>query len=88
MAARAAAGLFARHQRHGAGSIAAARCGLGPAGYLPGGDDVNGPDGEGVRLLPDQQPHGRRISTNEGYLEPVRGRANLEIGGAALVDPS
>src|SRR6266545_2603322 len=29
---------------------------------------------------------GRRITTNEAYLEPARGRANLEIRGHALVD--
>jgi len=28
----------------------------------------------------------RRISTNEAYLEPARGRANLEIRGKVLVD--
>jgi 5-(hydroxymethyl)furfural/furfural oxidase len=29
---------------------------------------------------------GRRISTNDAYLEPARGRANLEIRGDVLVD--
>jgi 5-(hydroxymethyl)furfural/furfural oxidase len=28
----------------------------------------------------------RRVSTNDAYLEPARGRANLEIGGDVLVD--
>ena len=29
---------------------------------------------------------GLRISTNDGYLEPARGRANLTIVGNAVVD--
>lgn len=48
--------------------------------------DLNGPDGEGVACYPINSRNGRRISTNEGYLEPARGRANLEIRGHALVD--
>lgn len=48
--------------------------------------DVNGPDGEGAACYPINSRNSRRISTNEGYLEPVRGRANLEIRGKALVD--
>ncbi len=31
-------------------------------------------------------PPGRRVSTNDGYLEPARGRANLPSSGGALVD--
>jgi choline dehydrogenase len=49
-------------------------------------DDVNGPDGEGVACYPINSVNSRRITTNEGYLEPARGRANLEIRGKALVD--
>lgn len=49
-------------------------------------DDVNGPDGEGVACYPINSRNQRRISTNEAYLEPARGRANLEIRGHALVD--
>ncbi|HXH44137.1 MAG TPA: GMC family oxidoreductase N-terminal domain-containing protein [Bradyrhizobium sp.] len=48
--------------------------------------DVNGPDGEGVACYPINSRNLRRITTNEGYLEPARGRANLEIRGHALVD--
>jgi choline dehydrogenase-like flavoprotein len=55
------------------------------AGY-PWCDDVNGPDGEGVACYPINSRNLRRISTNEAYLEPARGRANLEIRGHALVD--
>ncbi len=48
--------------------------------------DVNGADGEGVACYPINSRNGRRISTNEGYLEPARSRTNLEIRGRALVD--
>ena len=48
--------------------------------------DVNGPDGEGVACYPINSRDSRRITTNEAYLEPARGRANLEIRGHALVD--
>jgi choline dehydrogenase len=55
------------------------------SGY-PWCDDVNGSDGEGVACYPINSRDGRRISTNEGYLEPARGRGNLEIRGFALVE--
>jgi choline dehydrogenase-like flavoprotein len=48
--------------------------------------DLNGPDGEGVACYPINSRDSRRITTNEAYLEPARGRANLEIRGHALVD--
>ena len=48
--------------------------------------DLNGPDGEGVACYPINSRDSRRITTNEAYLEPARGRANLEIRGDALVD--
>jgi choline dehydrogenase len=48
--------------------------------------DVNGEDGEGAACYPINSRNGRRISTNEGYLEPARGRINLQIRGKALVD--
>ncbi len=47
--------------------------------------DLNGADGEGVACYPINSRNGRRVSTNEGYIEPARGRANLEIRGNALV---
>ncbi|HEY8333903.1 MAG TPA: GMC family oxidoreductase N-terminal domain-containing protein [Tardiphaga sp.] len=55
------------------------------AGY-PWCSDVNGADGEGAACYPINSRNLRRISTNEGYLEPARDRANLEIRGKALVD--
>ncbi len=55
------------------------------AGY-PWNPDLNGPGGEGVSCYPINSRGGRRISTNEAFLEPARGRPNLEIRGDALVD--
>jgi choline dehydrogenase len=55
------------------------------SGY-PWSADLNGPDGEGVACYPINSRDSRRITTNEAYLEPARGRANLEIRGHALVD--
>jgi choline dehydrogenase len=55
------------------------------AGY-PWNPDLNARTGEGVSCYPYNSRDGRRISTNEAFLEPARGRANLEILGGALVD--
>src|SRR3954453_7556583 len=55
------------------------------SGY-PWCDDLNGADGEGVACYPINSRNGRRVSTNEAYLEPARGRPNLEIRGRALVE--
>lgn len=48
--------------------------------------DLNAPEGEGVSCYPINIRDGRRITTNDAYLEPARRRANLEIRGEALVD--
>ncbi|MBK1659134.1 GMC family oxidoreductase [Paracraurococcus ruber] len=48
--------------------------------------DLNAPEGEGVSCNPINSRDGKRVTTNDGYLEPVRGRPNLEIRGGALVD--
>ena len=48
--------------------------------------DLNAPDGEGISCNPINLRHGLRVTTNDGYLEPARGRANLTIRGGALVD--
>ncbi len=55
------------------------------AGY-PWNPDLNAPDTEGVSCYPLNSRDGRRISSNEAFLEPARGRPNLEIHGGALVD--
>ena len=55
------------------------------AGY-PTKADLNAPEGEGLSCNPINLRHGLRVTTNDGYLEPARGRANLTIRGEALVD--
>lgn len=48
--------------------------------------DLNAPEGEGISCNPINLREGRRVTTNDAYLEPARGRANLDIRGGALVD--
>ena len=48
--------------------------------------DHNAPQGTGVSPYAINSRHGLRISTNDGYLEPARHRANLTIVGQAIVD--
>jgi 5-(hydroxymethyl)furfural/furfural oxidase len=48
--------------------------------------DLNAPTGEGVSCNPINSRNRLRVTTNDGYLEPARGRPNLEIRGGALVD--
>jgi choline dehydrogenase len=55
------------------------------AGY-PWKADLNAPTGEGISCNPINSRDGHRVTTNDGYLEPARDRANLEIRGGALVD--
>lgn len=49
-------------------------------------DDHNAPEGTGVSPYAINSVGGRRVSTNDGYLEPARGRGNLHIVGDALVE--
>ena len=49
-------------------------------------EDHNAPHGTGASPYAINSRAGLRISTNDGYLEPARGRANLAIIGKALVD--
>ncbi|MGO9606711.1 MAG: GMC family oxidoreductase [Candidatus Binataceae bacterium] len=48
--------------------------------------DHNAPKGTGVSPYAMNRRGDTRISTNDGYLEPARGRDNLTIVGDALVD--
>jgi choline dehydrogenase len=48
--------------------------------------NLNAPVGEGVSCNPINSRDGHRVTTNDAYLEPARGRPNLEIRGGALVD--
>jgi 5-(hydroxymethyl)furfural/furfural oxidase len=59
-----------------------AAIGLG-YGWCP---DHNAPEGTGASPYAINSRQGLRISTNDGYLEPARGRANLTIVGNAVVD--
>jgi len=49
-------------------------------------DDYHAADATGVSRVAVTLRDGRRVSTNDAYLEPARGRANLEVRGDALVD--
>ena len=49
-------------------------------------EDHNAPSGTGASPYAINSVAGRRVSTNDGYLEPVRGRGNLTIVGRALVE--
>jgi choline dehydrogenase len=49
-------------------------------------EDHNAPVGTGVSPYAINSEAGRRVSTNDGYLEPARGRDNLRIVGHALVE--
>jgi choline dehydrogenase-like flavoprotein len=49
-------------------------------------DDVNAPGATGVSPYPINSRDRRRVSTNDAYLEPVRGLENLSILGGATCD--
>ncbi|SEE67604.1 choline dehydrogenase [Rhizobiales bacterium GAS191] len=49
-------------------------------------EDHNAPEGTGASPYAINSRAGRRVSTNDGYLEPARQRPNLTIIGNALVD--
>jgi choline dehydrogenase-like flavoprotein len=48
--------------------------------------DFNAPQAAGICTVPYNARDGRRVSTNDAYLEPARPRENLTIVGNALVD--
>ena len=49
-------------------------------------EDYHAPGSTGISPVALTMRDDRRVSTNDAYLEPARGRANLEIIGGALVD--
>jgi choline dehydrogenase len=71
-------------ERWGAVDLALRDAGLA-AGYR-WKPDLNAPEGEGISCNPINLRDGLRVTTNDGYLEPARGRANLTIRGGALVE--
>ena len=52
----------------------------------PWTDDLNAPEADGVCTYAINNRGGKRVSTNDAYLEPARGRPNLTIVGDANVD--
>jgi choline dehydrogenase len=58
----------------------------GLAHGFPWADDINAPGATGVSPYPINSRDGRRVTTNDGYLEPLRDSENLTIVGDALVD--
>lgn len=54
-------------------------------GY-PWHPDLNAPESTGICALPLNRTSDNRVSTNDGYLEPARGRPNLTILGGMHVD--
>jgi choline dehydrogenase-like flavoprotein len=53
---------------------------------VPWSEDHNAPDSTGLSPFAMNIRDGRRVSTNDGYLEPARDRPNLTIRGACQVD--
>ena len=48
--------------------------------------DLNAPGASGLSAIPFNVKNEQRFTTNDGYLEPARGRKNLTIQGQTLVD--
>jgi 5-(hydroxymethyl)furfural/furfural oxidase len=63
----------------------ALRAAMADLGY-PTCDDYHAPDATGVSRVAQTMRDGRRVSTNDAYLEPARERMNLEVRGGVLVD--
>ncbi len=49
-------------------------------------DDYHAPGATGVSRIALTLRDGQRVSTSDAYLEPARGRANLDVRGGVLVD--
>jgi choline dehydrogenase-like flavoprotein len=76
---------LARQSGAGAPIDAALRTAMTDLGY-PTCDDYHAPDATGISRWALTVRDGRRVSTNDAYLEPARGRPNLSVRGDALVD--
>ncbi|CAA9502662.1 MAG: Oxidoreductase, GMC family [uncultured Solirubrobacteraceae bacterium] len=55
------------------------------AAGIPRVDDYNGPEQDGVSMFQVNQKNGRRWSSADAFLKPVKGRPNLEIRTGAQV---
>ena len=83
--ARGDPSLFTAHPSNsGATSTAPSMAAL-DLGY-PWTEDHNAPNSTGVSPYAMNRRAGKRVSTNDGYLESARSRANLTIIGDSLVD--
>ena len=76
----------ARPRRETWGAVDQALCEAALALGYGWADDHNAPDSTGASPYAMNRRGGRRVSTNDGYLEPARNRPNLHIQGEALVD--
>jgi choline dehydrogenase-like flavoprotein len=64
---------------------ASMRAAMAELGY-PTGDDYHALGSTGISRWALTLRNGRRVSTNDGYLEPARSRPNLSVRGGVLVD--
>lgn len=75
--------------RNGEGDWGAVSRGLRDAACALGNpwhDDLNAPDSVGVSTQPLNRDTRGRVTTNDAYLEPARGRRRLEIRGDTVVE--
>lgn len=75
-----------RTPREAWGSVDAALHAAALAAGHPWAEDVNAPGAVGVSPYPINSRGGRRVTVNDGYLEPVRQTNNLTVRGDVLVD--
>ncbi|SEH00171.1 choline dehydrogenase [Nonomuraea solani] len=68
------------------GAVDAALSAAAQAAGHPWAPDVNAPGAIGVSPYPINSRDGRRVTVNDGYLEPARALAGLTVRGDALVD--
>ncbi|TYB50314.1 FAD-binding protein [Nonomuraea sp. PA05] len=68
------------------GSVDTALCDAALAAGHPWAPDVNAPGAAGVSPYPINSRDGRRVTVNDGYLEPARSLPGLTVRGGALVD--
>jgi 5-(hydroxymethyl)furfural/furfural oxidase len=66
------------------GPVSRALYAAGPKLGHPRHDDVNAPDATGLSPTTWNRKHGRRVSTNDAYLESARGRDNFRLRGGTL----
>lgn len=76
---------LARHHPGHAPLDDAVRTAAVDLGY-PVADDYHAPGAVGLSRIALTLRDGRRVSTNDAYLEPARGRPNLTVRGDTLVD--